>query len=78
MNRSNIIVKLNTSKLNDLMVSTGLFTKNVTPIIDINYSQLIVNDFNKSDKLDTSNLSNTSDFVLLKCLYSYQNFILKD
>lgn len=72
MNRSNIIVKLNTSKLTDLMVSTGLFTKNVTPTIDINYSQLIVNDSN------TSYLSNTSDFVLLKCLYSYQNFILNN
>ena len=68
MNRSNIKLKFNLCKMNSLILNLKTnITKQVYPIIDIHYDYIITNKYKPK-----------SEYILYKCLYSYQNFILNN
>ena len=67
MNRSNIKIKFNLCKMNSLILNLKTsITKQVYPIIDIHYDYIITNKYEPTQV----------EYILYKCLYSYQNFIL--
>ena len=68
LNRSIVKIKFNTSQLSDMIVnySSGKMSKNIYPIIDINYSYVI------------TNIENKINYMLLDCMYSYTSNILNN
>jgi len=60
--------------MNDLILNlkTGI-TKQVYPIIDVHYDYIITN-----KNITNKNITNKPEYILYKCLYSYQNFILNN
>jgi len=69
MNRSNIMIKFTTAKLEEL-VNYSNFTKNVQPIINISYDYIYMSDKNYND------IIKISPIFIYRCLYSYQSVIL--
>lgn len=77
MNKSNVVIKFNTNKLEDLIVHTSKlsslkYSKQVYSKIDINYDYII------TDSPFLSNNKKEPEYLLYECLYSYQNFILNN
>ena len=70
MNRSNVQIKFNISRITDMILNLGNgFTKNVNPIIDVHYDYIITS-VKKTPLI--------AEYKLYKILYSYQNFILNN
>ena len=75
LNRSNIKIKFIINKIDNMIANNInkplIFTNNVQPIINISYDYIIMND-------DTYNhmYKNNTNYILYKCLYSYQSYII--
>ena len=78
MKKSNIKIKFNISKLEDMCInitSGSKFTKNITPFIDIHYEYIINNNINTNTNI---NKDTNIEYLLYTPLYSYQSFTLNN
>ena len=75
LNRNNIKIKFIINKIDNMIANNInkplIFTNNVQPIINISYDYIIMND-------DTyiNMYKNNTQYILYKCLYSYQSYII--
>ena len=67
MNRSVVKLKFTTNTMTSLITNGSVFTKQVYPIIDIHYDYIITG---------SKTISTPPFYMLLTCLYPYNNFIL--